>query len=58
MSYMTGRPHGALPSIVPGFGCSTCAMGADEAAQRSPAVLIAALAGLAAGVLWSKRARR
>jgi MYXO-CTERM domain-containing protein len=39
------------------MGCAACSLGADEA-QRSPVVLVAALAGLAAGILWSKRGAR
>lgn len=38
MSYMTGRPKGALPAIVPGFsgtGCSCHSVGDDSAVSAT-----------------------
>lgn len=59
MSYMAGSPN-ANASWRGGLGCSSCAaMGADEVAQRTPVVAVAAALGLVAGIFLSKkRARR
>lgn len=61
MSYFTGRPKGALPAIVPGFGgvgCSCTPTGADpELAQRLPIVAVAAVAGIVAGFFLSRQKR-
>ncbi len=58
MSYLQGSPRdGGLGAVEPHTHKCRCSLGADET-QRSPVVLVAALAGLVAGILWSKRGAR